>query len=143
MKTRLKTRIFSVDSSTRTRATTLLLFRVLVSLSMINTHGIKKILHFEDTVKNIPDPLQLGGEISTVMAITANVIAPLFVIAGFATRIAVLPILSITLTGFFIVHKADPWAVKDVPLLYSLAYLLILFLGPGKYSLDHKFHNTL
>lgn len=46
-------------------------FRVLVSLSMINTHGIKKLAYFSDTIQNIPDPFGLGGEISTYIAILA------------------------------------------------------------------------
>ena len=116
----------------------LLGFRVLVSLAMINTHGIKKLIYFADTVQNIPDPFGLGGEVSTYIALLANIICPVFVILGLGTRIAALQILSVTLIGLFIVHAADPWAVKDVPLMYSLSYLFIFFFGAGKYSLDYK-----
>lgn len=117
--------------------TILLLFRVLVSLAMINTHGIKKLTNFADTVQNIPDPFGIGGEISTYIALLANIVCPILVILGFATRLAAFQILSVTLIGFFVVHAADPWAVRDVPLMYSLAYLLILLFGAGKYSLDY------
>ncbi len=116
----------------------MLAFRVLVSISMINTHGVKKILNFEDTVANIPDPFGLGGEISTYLALLANIVCPLLVIFGLFTRLAVIPIVGVTLLGLFVVHINDPWAVKDIPLMYSLAYLLILYLGPGRYSLDGK-----
>lgn len=115
-----------------------LFFRVLVSISMINTHGIKKLIHFSDTVQHIPDPLGLGGEISAVMAIIANIVAPLCIIFGLFTRLATIPILAVTLMGFFVVHASDPWSVRDIPLMYSLAYILILFLGSGKYALDYK-----
>lgn len=118
-------------------------FRVLVSLSMINTHGIKKLVHFSDTVANIPDPFGLGGEISTYIALLANIVSPIFVILGFATRLAALQILSVTIMGFLVVHAGDPWAVKDVPLMYSLSYLLIFFFGAGKYSLDHNLSNKM
>ncbi len=117
---------------------TLLLFRVLVSVSMINTHGMKKILDFKGTVAHIPDPIGIGGEASAVMAIVANIVAPIFVILGLGTRAAILPILGVTLMGFFVVHGSDPWPVRDVPLMYSLAYLALFFLGAGKYSLDAK-----
>ncbi|MDJ0646487.1 MAG: DoxX family protein [Flavobacteriaceae bacterium] len=120
-----------------------LCFRVLVSLSMINTHGLKKLLDFDATVQHIPDPLGIGGEVSAAVAIIANIVAPLFVILGLGTRIAVLPILSVTLIGLFVVHVNDPWVVKDVPLMYSLAYLLIFFMGAGKYALDYKFFKIL
>ncbi len=103
---------------------------------------MKKLLSFEDTVKHIPDPIGVGGEISAVVAIVANIVAPLFIIVGLTTRLAAMATLSVTLMGFFIVHGNDPWAVRDVPLMYSLAYLLIFFMGPGKYSLDNKILKT-
>lgn len=142
MKTNIKQKIFSSESSFLSKDYSIFFFRVLVSLTMINTHGMKKLLNFEDTIQHIPDPMGIGGEISTVVAIIANIVAPLFVILGLGTRLATLPILSVTLMGFFIVHGNDPWAVRDVPLMYSLAYLLIFFMGAGKYSLDHKFFKT-
>ena len=138
MKTTLQ-KVFSYQPEFLSQDITLLLFRVLVSLSMINTHGMKKLLDFEGTVQHIPDPLGVGGEVSAVIAIMANIIAPIFVILGLGTRLAILPILSVTLMGFFIVHGNDPWPIRDVPLMYSLVYLALFFLGAGKYSLDHKF----
>lgn len=142
MKTKLKHKIFSSEPFFLSKDYTLLFFRVLVSLSMINTHGMKKLLNFEETIKHIPDPMGIGGEISAVVAIAANIVAPLFIILGLFTRLATIAILSITLMGFFIVHGNHPWVVRDVPLMYSLAYLLIFFMGAGKYSLDHKFFKT-
>lgn len=142
MKTGLRNKILSPWYDELTSNITLLVFRILVSISLINTHGIKKLLNFEGTVQNIPDPLGVGGEISAVMAIIANIVAPIFIIFGLGTRLAALPILSVTLTGFFIVHANDSWAVRDIPLMYSLAYMLIFFLGAGKYSMDYKFFKT-
>lgn len=99
-------------------------------------------MHYNETLSHIPDPLGIGSTASTYFAIVANIISPIFVLLGLGTRIAVLPILAVTLTGFFIVHISDPWAVKDVPLMYSIAFSLILVLGPGKHSLDNKFFNN-
>lgn len=115
---------------------TLLGFRALVSLSMINTHGMKKVLDIEGTMAHIPDPFGIGGALSTYISIGVNIFLAGFVAIGLLTRLSSLGILSVTLSGFFIVHANDPWAVRDVPLMYSLAFLLILLLGPGKYSLD-------
>ena len=138
MEHNLKNSILNPWPSFLTKDWSLLLFRILVSLSMINTHGLKKILHFEETVQHIPDPLGIGGEMSTYFAILANIIAPIFIILGLFTRIAILPILSVTLMGFFIVHIHDTWAIRDVPLMYSLSYLFLFFMGAGKYSFDFK-----
>jgi len=138
---RLIKKLLSYQPEFLSKDVTILVFRILVSLSMINTHGMKKILDFEGTVKHIPDPFGLGGEFSAVMAIIANIVAPIFVILGLCTRFAILPILSVTLLGFFVVHGNDPWPVRDVPLMYSLAYLGLFFLGAGKLSLDYKLLN--
>lgn len=138
MKTGLKYKIFSPWANELTSNITLLGFRILVSISMINTHGMKKLLDFEATIQHIPDPMGLGGKMSAIIAIIANIVAPIFIIFGLGTRLAVLPILSVTLTGFLIVHGSDPWPIRDVPLMYSLAYLLVFFMGAGKYSIDYK-----
>jgi putative oxidoreductase len=135
-------KVFSYQPEFLSQDLTLFLFRVFVSLSMINTHGMKKLLDFEGTVAHIPDPIGFGGEVSAIIAIVANIVAPIFVVLGLGTRLAILPILSVTLMGFFIVHANDPWPVRDVPLMYSLAYLALFFLGAGKYSLDHRFFKT-
>ncbi len=116
----------------------LLIYRILISISLINTHGVKKLTDFESSAANIPDPFGLGGELSTYFAIFANIICPIFIILGLFTRLAVLPIVTVTISGLLFVHYADPWVVKDVPLMYSLAFLTVLYLGPGKYSLDFK-----
>jgi len=121
----------------------LLAFRVLVSISMINTHGWKKITDIEGTIAHIPDPFGIGGVLSAYLSVGANIFLAGFVALGVFTRLSSIGILSVTLVGFFIVHGNDPWPVRDVPLMYSLAFLLILVLGPGKYSLDEKISKHL
>ncbi|WP_299243354.1 DoxX family protein [uncultured Aquimarina sp.] len=138
MKTKLNTLLSSNITKSKVDIA-LLVFRVCLALSLFNTHGLKKVFHFSETLEHIPDPLGIGGTLSTYFAIFANVVCPLFVMLGLLTRIAILPIISITLLGFFIVHISDPWVVKDVPLMYSLSFLVLLYLGPGSHSLDYKF----
>lgn len=137
MKTIIQT-LFSTKITERKTNLALLVFRILLSVSLFNTHGLKKIRDFEGTLEHIPDSFGFGSEFSAYMAVFANVICPVFIIFGLFTRAAILPIVGITLSGFFIVHAADPWAVRDIPLMYSLSFLLLLYLGPGKYSLDVK-----
>ncbi len=117
---------------------TMLLFRLLASVSLITIHGMKKVLNFSEEVANIPDPFGMGGYTSAVIAIIANIVAPIFIILGLGTRLAAAMVLSVTLTGFFVVHAADPLPIRDTPGIYSLVFLLIFFMGAGKYSIDHK-----
>ncbi len=48
-------------------------------------------------------------------------------------------ILALTLTGYFVLHFRDALLVKDASFMYSLSYLVILFLAAGKTSLDSYF----
>ena len=116
---------------------TLLGFRVMIAFAMIRTHGLKKITDFEGTVNHIPDPFGMGGLASAYIAIIVNVVLAAFVGLGFFTRLSAIGILSLTLSGFFLVHFQDPWPVKDVPLMYSIAYALLVMTGPGSYSIDN------
>ena len=38
--------------------------------------------------------------------------------------------------GFFVIHGADPFAVRELPLLYLGVYVFLLWGGAGSYSLD-------
>ena len=134
--------LLRADSSSFQLNVGLLAFRVAVSLSMLHTHGLKKVLHFEESIAHIPDPFGIGGFLSTLIAIAANIGCTIMVSLGLFTRLASLIILSVTLVGFFIVHGGDPWAVRDVPLMYSLAFRLIAWMGAGKFSLDAKLFSS-
>jgi putative oxidoreductase len=119
----------------------LLFFRVAVSFELLIAHGLKKIGIGVAIAETVTNPLGLPDFFNQAFAIVANIIMPLFVAAGLFTKIATLPILAITLTGYFIVHFHDPIAVKDVPFMYSVCFLFLTIVGPGKYSLDYYFLN--
>jgi len=116
----------------------LLAYRLLLSASLFHTHGLPKVTDFEAEIAHIPDPFSFGQLPSALLAVFSNIVCPVFVAAGLFTRLAVLPILIVTLTGFFIVHGDDPARVRDVPFMYSLAFGLLLVLGAGKFSVDNR-----
>ncbi len=115
----------------------LLVFRILLSAELIIAHGLKKIGVGVSEAEQVPNPLHLPEAFNSLFADAANLVFPVFVIFGFFTRIAVLPILAVTLTGYFILHWNDALLVKDTPFMYSLCYLFLLFVGAGRYSVDH------
>ncbi len=121
----------------------MLAYRVLISAQMIFAHGLKKIDAGMEKAEQVPNPLGLPETFNHLFAVSANIIFPLFIILGFFTRLAVLPILAVTLTGYFIVHWNDSLAAKDIPFMYSIAFLLLLVLGPGKYSADYLIHKKI
>ena len=118
----------------------ILLFRVLLSIQMIYAHGLKKIGIGVLEAEQVPNPLHLPEMINSVFAIAANIFFPILVILGLFTRLAILPIVAVTLTGYFILHLHDAALIKDAPFMYSLSYLLILYFGAGRFSLDYYIH---
>lgn len=115
----------------------MLLFRLAVSLQLMLAHGLKKIGIGVPVAEVVPNPLHLPEVINQTFAIASNLIFPVLVILGLFSRLASAAILAVTLTGYFVVHWHDSLLEKDMPYMYSVAYLLILLLGPGKYAIDY------
>ena len=115
----------------------MLLFRIVISLQLMIVHGLKKLGIGVSEVEKVPNPLHLPEIVNQLFATAANLIFPILVTLGFLTRIAVLPTLAVTLMGYFVVHWHDPLLTKDVPFMYSVVFLLVFVLGPGKYSADY------
>jgi putative oxidoreductase len=78
----------------------MLLFRAAVATEMIRVHGLKKIGIGVAEIENVPNPYHLPEFINHASAIASDFFFPLMVIAGLLTRLAVLPSLVVTLTGF-------------------------------------------
>ena len=119
----------------------MLLFRTAASLEIIFVHGVKKLNIGAAEAEKIPNPLHLPEAFNDAFAVSANIVFPLLVLIGLCTRLATLPTLAVTLTGYFILHWNDAALVKDTPFIYSVIFLLILLLGPGKYSVDNYLYN--
>jgi putative oxidoreductase len=139
----LISRITDISPTLKLFHVSMLLFRIAVSIELIAAHGLKKIGIGVGVAEQVPNPLHLSEFINQSFAIASNLFFPVFVILGLFTRLAILPILSVTLTGYFVLHLHDPLLVKDVPYIYSVVYLLILAFGPGKYSFDYLIHKKL
>jgi putative oxidoreductase len=121
--------------------TTILLFRVIVATQLMVVHGLKKIGIGTGVAETVPNPFGFPNWFNDSFAIAANLIFPLFIIVGFYTRLATIPVLAVTLSGYFIVHWNDPLLISDVPFMYSLSFLMIAFSGAGKHSLDNLLRN--
>ena len=122
---------------------TLLLFRILITGEIIVAHGFRKIGIGVPEAEHVPNPYLLPEWLNSNFAIASDIFFPLFVMAGCFTRLAVLPTLAVTLTGYFVVHAHDSLLEKDVPFMYSGAFLLLFVLGPGRYSVDYHLHKKL
>ena len=119
----------------------ILLIRLLAG-GMMLTHGIPKInrLFGEGPIK-FSDPFGLGPEISLTLAVIAEVGCAALVIVGFKTKWATIPLMITMLTAAFYAHWNDPFAKKELPLLFFTVFVAILLLGPGNFSIDTMLNN--
>jgi putative oxidoreductase len=129
--------LFGIVPSQKLFNWSMLFFRSAITLEMIFVHGLKKLGIGVAEAEQVPNPLHLPTIFNNAFASTANIFFPFLVFIGFCTRLSTLPPLAVTLTGYFVLHWNDPGLVKDTPYIYSVAYLLILLLGPGQFSIDY------
>ncbi|WP_445731429.1 DoxX family protein [Mariniflexile sp.] len=103
---------------------------------MLLTHGIPKInLLFESPIK-FADPIGVGETTSLILALIGEVIAPIFILIGFKTKLATIPSIITMGVAVLVVHADDPFGVKEKALLYLVGFLAILLMGAGKYAID-------
>lgn len=115
----------------------LLLLRLTVGIFML-THGIGKFskLFGGDPIQ-FADPIGVGVTASLALVVFAEVFCSIFLILGFATRFAAIPLLITMLVVAFIIHPNDGFGRQELPLIYSCVYLVLVIAGAGKISLDN------
>lgn len=114
-----------------------LLLRMLAGGFML-IHGIPKLMKLLSGNFEFADPIGIGPAASLILTVIAEFICAIAIIVGFRTRFATIPLMITMLVAAFVVHGADPWRKKEMALLYFFMYLVLFFLGSGKYSLDMK-----
>lgn len=114
----------------------LLILRVGISAAML-VHGIAKVQGFDKLSEGFADPLGVGAKNSLIMAIGAEVGCSILLIIGFASRLVSIPLAFTMIIALFVVHKEDPWKVKELAAVYLIVYSALVFTGPGAISLDH------
>ncbi|RFM29666.1 DoxX family protein [Deminuibacter soli] len=118
----------------------LLVFRILLSVELFRVHGLKKFIGKKEIV---PNPLGLPPQLNQVMASVADTVVPALVILGIGTRLVVWPTIGVTAVGYFVVHRHDSIAVRDVPYVYTLCFLYLAVTGAGTISADYWLYQHL
>ncbi len=114
-----------------------LILRLTFGFTMLYGHGWGKLMKlFGDKPIKWADPIGLGPEISLGLAVFSEVFCAGALILGLFTRLATIPLIITMGVAIFIVHINDPFGKIEFPLMYLIAYMAILLLGPGKFSID-------
>lgn len=136
--------LFNSDLGSNANNIAILLFRLLLAWELLRVHGLKKLnAGGEGKPELVPNPLGLPVSLNNFVATIADTVVPFFLAVGFLTRLAILPTIGVTAIGYFVVHRKDSAAIRDIPFMYTLCLLLLLATGPGTYSIDHYIFKLL
>ena len=114
----------------------LLVLRISIGVLML-THGWPKLLKLlAGPPYEFADVMGMGAGLSLTLAVFAEVLCSIFVMAGFATRLSVIPLIITMLVALIQVHAGDPFAKQEKAILFLIVYFALLILGSGRYSVD-------
>ncbi|EKY3246149.1 DoxX family protein [Cronobacter dublinensis] len=114
----------------------LFFLRLTGSLLLLYVHGLPKVLHFTTELGRIEDPFGMGPYMSLLPAILAEVICPIFIILGIATRLACLPIIGVLLVAMLAVHPGWSIAEGQFGWLLLIIFTTLALTGPGRWRIN-------
>jgi putative oxidoreductase len=103
---------------------------------LIIHYGYGKLLHFAERSHSFSDPLHIGHTASLSLVIFAEFFCGILVLIGFLTRLACIPLIITMSVVVFYVNHGQVFGNKENAALYLAGFIAILFIGPGKISLD-------
>ncbi|MBD8668930.1 DoxX family protein [Pseudomonas lurida] len=117
----------------------LLFLRVSGALFLLWVHGLPKLLNYSEQLKLIEDPFHLGASVTLLLAIFAEVLCPLLIMAGVLVRLACLPILCVLLIALGVVHPE--WTLFEAQFgwLLLIIFTALVISGPGRLVLTQRF----
>ena len=128
-------RLFSINYSDNGITIAALLLRLALG-ALIIPHGYSKLIGFASKSATFYDPFHIGHPTSMALVIFAEFFCGVFILLGLFTRLACIPLIITMLVVVFKVQHADFFGNGEKPALFLMGYLALLFMGPGKVSLD-------
>ena len=130
-------RVFATGSESPLRDLGLLLLRLGVALPLVLEHGWGKLqMLLDGNGAGFPDPLGVGNELSLMLAVFGEVLAPVGLALGLLGRLSALPVVVTFCVAFFVVHGDDDFSSKELAFFYLLGSASLLLTGPGRLSVD-------
>lgn len=134
MKT-IKTFLFKEPRLPMAYSVMLLAVRIIFG-ALFMSHGIAKWVAFNEATDNFPNPLGMGSTLSFWLALFAEVACSFGFILGALFRLCLIPMIFTMCVALFVIHASDPLVIKELALMYLTIFVLTLFSGPGRFSID-------
>jgi putative oxidoreductase len=117
----------------------MLLLRLGVGILMMHI-GYNKLLNFDKVLHGPPEFtnfLGIGSTMSLALTVFAEFFCSMFLILGLFTRFAAIPLIITMCVALFKVHHGNIFDEHgQVAALFLTGYLVLLFVGPGRVSVD-------
>ena len=114
----------------------LLVLRVWLGLSMLLLHGWGKVASHAENSGGFPDPLGVGNAMSLNLVIFSEVLCAVLLVAGLATRFALVPLVVTMAVAFFLIHggRLVGDGNGEIAFLYLSGSLVLRPLRPSRFS---------
>jgi len=113
----------------------MLVLRLGVGILMM-VHGYDKLVHFSEYQGKFMNFLGIGTTMSLALVVFAEFFCSLFLVLGLFTRLAAIPLIVTMCVALFKAHNAEFTGDGEMASIYLTAYMVLLFVGPGKISVD-------
>ena len=128
-------KLFSANYSAGAVNAAMLLLRLSFGILMM-MHGYDKLTHFSMYQAKFMNFMGIGQSASLALVVFAEFFCSIFLILGLFTRLAAIPLIIATCVMVFKAHNGDVFGDGQTAALYLTGYLVLLFVGPGKVSVD-------
>lgn len=113
-----------------------LALRLTAGVTLFWHHGLQKLMDFNTRADGFYDFMGLGSTMSLVLILFAEVFCAICVALGLWTRVTSIPPIIGMAVAAFMVNGDKPFAKQELAFMYMMAYVVIFFIGSGRYSLD-------
>lgn len=113
----------------------ILIMRVIFGV-LFFTHGLDKMMNFNELVQNYPSIIGLGSYMTLMVTIFCEFCCSLFLISGLLVRIMTIPMIIAMGVAFFDVHDAMI-PEGELALIYFIMFIVLFVTGPGRFSIDY------
>nr|WP_294903923.1 DoxX family protein [uncultured Lacibacter sp.] len=133
-------KLVSIDINNKGLDVAILITRITAAVLML-THGLPKLqMLFSGNPVQFPEVMGMNSLISLLLTVFAEVICSVFILFGFGTRLAVVPLIITMLVAVFYIHAGDPLAKQEPGIHYLILYIILFITGSGKFSIDYLLH---